>query len=470
MKFRKILFPVVAALALSACDNDDGDDAVQPPPPPPPPPAATFDLQVLHASPDAPPVNIFFNGEEALSGVDYKVGSGRLSFDEGTYPVQVDAIVPGDTVTVIPETDIDFAGDTIYSIIAVGNVADETLAPLVLEQPGEPVGAGNARAFVVHAASDPVAASVDVFVTAPDADLTAEAPLNTEPLAFTETIGPAEVPAGDYQIRITPAGDPATVVYDSGTVALADGADLLIAAVNNTGLTGESIDLNGEPAVVSPVSLVVLDGTESAEIRDINTPAELRVVHASPDAPNVDVVVNDALTILSDVPFPAVGPVQAVDPADYNVKVQATGNPSAVVIDADVTLDAGVVYDVLAINTLAAIEPLVLTDDYRRIATEAKLRVIHASPTAAEVDIYLTDSEDISAATPVLTDVPFAENTGFLGLAGGSYFVTVTPAGDTTPAIGPVPVTLEAGNLYTIIARDAVGGGTPLDVIVFGDF
>lgn len=458
MKFRNLLFPVAAALVLSACDNDDGDDVTEIQPPPP-----SFDLQILHASSDAPPVDIFFNNNESLSDVDYKVGSGRLSFEEGTYPVQVDANIPGGTTTVIPSTDIAFAGNTIYSIVAVGDVADGTLAPLVVQQPRDPVTSGNARAFVVHAASDPLAASVDVYVTAPGTDLAAELPLNPAPLAFQDTIGPAEVPAGDYQIRITPAGNPAAVVYDSGTVALADGADLLIAAVNNTGLTGET-------AGASPVSLVVLDGSGSAEIRDINTPAEVRVVHASPDAPNVDVVANDSLTLLSNVPFPAVSPVLAVDPADYNIKVQATGNPSAVVIDADLTLEAGVPYDILAINTLAAIEPLVLTDDYRRIATEAKLRVIHASPTAMDVDIFLTETADISAATPVLTGVPFAENTGFLGLDAGDYFVTVTPTGTTTPAIGPLAVTLEAGNLYTVIARDAVGGGAPLSVITFGDF
>ena len=40
---------------------------------------------------------------------------------------------------------------------------------------------------------------------------------------------------GNYQIRVTPAGDASTVVYDSGTLSLPAAADLLIAAVPNTG-------------------------------------------------------------------------------------------------------------------------------------------------------------------------------------------------------------------------------------------
>ena len=43
------------------------------------------------------------------------------------------------------------------------------------------------------------------------------------------------VPAGDYQIRITPAGSTATVVFDSGTIALPGGADLMVLAVDTTG-------------------------------------------------------------------------------------------------------------------------------------------------------------------------------------------------------------------------------------------
>ena len=88
---------------------------------------------------------------------------------------------------------------------------------------------------------------------------------------------------GNYQIRVTLAGNPAAVVYDAGTVALADGADLLLVAVANT-TTG--------PA---PITLLVNDGTTQAELLDVATTADVRAGHLSPDAPAVDVIVNDDL-------------------------------------------------------------------------------------------------------------------------------------------------------------------------------
>ena len=443
------------AMTVAACDSSD-DPAVNSAPLPP-----TTSVQVLHASSDAPAVNVRVNGNEVLSGVDYKQGSPRLLLDPGTYSIQVDGITPGGDVTVIGPVDLTFDVDTVYTVAAVGKVGDGTIEAVVLNQPRTEVAAGSARAFVLHGASD--APAVDVYVTTPGADLATTAPLGS--FSYKESLGPVEVAAGDYQIRVTLAGDPTAVVYDTGTLTLNDGDDLLLSAVNNT--AGENTNV----MQASPISLAILTGSGSAELLDAATPARLRVVHASADAPNVDVIVDDAVTLVSDLAFPDATPFVPVDPATYNVKVTATGNASAVVIDADLTLDAGTTYDVLAVNELAAIEPLVLTDDYRSVITEAKVRIIHASPTAQDVDIYVTEQgADITNLEPTLAGVPFKANTGFLSLAAGAYDVTVTPAGSKTPAIGPAPIGINAGGIYTAIARDAVGGGAPLNLILLDDF
>lgn len=454
MNFLRSAAIATFALAIAACDSNNSNPAPAASSPPPVP-AATFNLQVLHASSDAPAVDVIVDGNTVLSGVDYKSGSPQLTLDEGSYSIQVDGLTPNGNATVIGPVDIAFTADTTYTVAAVGKVGDGSIEAVVIEQPRTSVAAGSARAFVLHGASD--APQVDVFVTSPGADLTATAPLGS--FSFKETLGPAEVAAGDYQIRVTLTGDPTSVVYDAGMVTLNDGDDLLLAAVNNT------VD------DTSPISLAVLTGAGSAEIFDVATPSQLRVVHASADAPNVDVIANDAVTLVSDLPFSQAAGFLGVDPATYNVKVASTSNTSVVVIDEDLSLDAGVTYDVLAVNSLAAIEPLVLSDDYRRVATEAKVRIIHASPTAQDVDIYVTaQGADISMLDPTLAAVAFKDNTTFLGLAAGDYDVTVTPAGSKTAAIGPAAVTIEAGGIYTAVARDADGGGAPLDLILLDDF
>jgi hypothetical protein len=447
MKFISKTLLALGVLTLAACDSSDGifvpvDDT------------ETFTkVQVLHGSFDAPAVNVFVDGSEAFSGVDYKVGSGLVELESGNREIRIDGILPGGNATVIGPATIGFGPDQVYTVAAVNSV--DAIEPVVISQPDVPVSANSARLFALHGTA--AAPAVDVYVTAPGADLAASAPVGT--FSFKETIGPAEVAAGDYQVRITPAGDPGTVLYDWGTRTLNSGDDLTLVALPNT---------RGGAA---PVTLLEMNGTESIIRDDINTPTSLQVVHASPDAPAVDVVVEGSV-LVPGLEFPQATGFVEVPAGTYNTSVTVAGNPGAIAIGpVPLELDAGIRHSVLAVGPLSSIEPLILTDDPRRVATNAKVRIVHASPTAADVDIYVTAvGADINAEAPTLESVPFKANTAFLALSAGSYDVTVVPAGTKTAAIGPATITVENGGVYTAVARDPLPGSTDLGLIVLDDF
>ena len=443
--FTKILM-IGSVFALAACDSSSNNNGNNPPA------LETFNIQVLHASPDAPAVNVLVDGTAVLENVDYKVGSGYLVLDEGSYSIQVDGIIPGGNATVIGPVPINFVGGNTYTVAAVGDVAN--IEAVILEQPATAVSAGSARLLVLHAAA--AAPEVDVYVTTPGADLSASAPVGT--FAFKGNIGPAEVAAGDYQIRVTAAGDAAAVVFDSGTVTLNDGDDLVLAAVPST---------DGGAA---PISLVGLTSAGSLEIRDVATPTALRVGHLSPDTGAVDILANGGV-LLGGVEFPAVTGFIPLPADTYTVAVTPEGMPQTVAIGpVDLTLEAGTFYTVLAVDFFANIEALIADDYPRPVATEAKVRIIHASPTAQDVDIYVTAvGADINNETPALTAVPFKANTGYISLAPGDYDVTVTPTGTKTAAIGPATLSLAGGDVFTAIARDPMPGPMEFGLVLLAD-
>ena len=133
----------------------------------------------------------------------------------------------------------------------------------------------------------------------------------------------------------------------------------------------------------------------------------MRVVHASPDAPSVDVLVDD-VQVLSAVPYLGSSSYLEVPAGSPNIKVNAAGS-STTVIDADLLVTAGTDYTVIAGGLVSDIAPIVLEDDRTAPpAGNAKVRAVHGAPSAPAVDIYVTaPGADLEAATPALTNVPF---------------------------------------------------------------
>jgi hypothetical protein len=204
--------------------------------------------------------------------------------------------------------------------------------------------------------------------------------------------------------------------------------------------------------LVGAVALLAFSAIPAAAQGD----AYVRVVHASPDAPNVDVWV-DGERVLSDVPFTAVSDYLALPAGTYNVQVTATGSTDPV-IEADLMLESGTSYTVAAIGALADISATVLTDDRTPVDGQAKLRVFHASPSApASVDVAVTDG-------PVLVEgLAYPEATGYLTVDPGTYPLEIRAAGEADAALS-LEATLEAGQNYTAIAMD--GGDAGVQIIV----
>ena len=439
-------------------------------------------VRALHASPDAPAVNIWVNGAPALTNVDFGVGSGFLAGVEEVN-VQVEGIFPGDDPAVLDadavviEADLSLDYNTDYTILAVNNVIDGegniTIRPLIIENPSdERLTPGSLFAQVVHAS--PSAPPVDVYVTTPGADLGASAPVNEEPLAFERYTPRLEVLAGNYQIRVTLAGDPDAVVYDSGELPLAAGGDLLIAAVQNVGL--------GDSAV----QLVALDGAGSLPLLDAATPAAAVAVHLSPDAPPVDILADDlatanddALRLATNVAFTEYCVIDGIPaPANYELNVVATADNNVPALPAPIAFDAvkdgaaTVIVSGFFSSGMPSITALPLSVDPRSVATEARVRVTHASPSTGNVDLYLLaegtdlDSPDV---TPNFPAVPFGADTGILSIPPGFYDVYVTPAGDKSiRAIEVTGFELAGYDVLDIVARDpgAEEGPLPLPLVI----
>ncbi len=198
----------------------------------------------------------------------------------------------------------------------------------------------------------------------------------------------------------------------------------------------------------------------------------IRVVHASPDAPNVDIYV-DGQIALENLPFGDYSDYVSLPAGQHNVSVFLAGTQTKV-LDASPTLGAGQDYTAIAAGFAGrtpGLRVLLLADTPGNPNDGAtRVRVVHASPTAPAVDVFLTSPyQTLKNRTPVLAGVPFGAASGYLVVPAGQYQARVTPAGTTTAAIDSGRIVLPAGTSRTIVALDAKGGGAPLGAIVLMD-
>ncbi len=213
----------------------------------PPPPPAQASIRAVHASVDTPAVDILVDSAKAGGPIDFKSAfptTGYAAVDSGVRNIKV-CVAPADTTCPINASPT-LAPSTKYTIVALGTLstADDTgtdprpLEPLVLTDTEAAPSSGKTKLRLIHGASLVAAKTVDVYITAPAADL-ATATATKANFNYKDNSGYLEVAAGSYRVRITAPGTK-TVLIDTGAtgVALADGKLYTGIAVNPTGLSG----------------------------------------------------------------------------------------------------------------------------------------------------------------------------------------------------------------------------------------
>ena len=193
-------------------------------------------------------------------------------------------------------------------------------------------------------------------------------------------------------------------------------------------------------------------GKEDNIVNPAKTFAKVMVVHASPNAPAVDLLVDNSKVNTTGLGFPNNTGYLNVESGKRNIKVNPTGTMTSVIAaDLDFTRDK--YYSIFAVDSVAKIAPLVITDDLSTPATgKAHVRFVHLSPNAPAVDVAVASSGAV-----VFGNKKFKEYTNYTPLDAGDYNLDVRVAGTSTVALVLPKITLEAGKIYTVFAKGFLG-------------
>jgi Domain of unknown function (DUF4397) len=236
-------FPALVglALALAACGTESAPDPLQPTGP-------TGRMRVVNVITDTTRgrVNVIVDGLAFGVNLTYTQSTPATLPAPSTAPYA--AVLAGnrpmvlkrtvDTATTVGTFSVAMGASEDRTVYVIGGAGGSPIAIFSTADTNTAPAAGQVRLRIAQ--MSPTAGALDVFVTAPGADLTTATPVAAN-LAYQRASAYFSVPAGTYRVRAVPAGTapanrPTSVVIDLNNIALAAGAArTIVTADNNTG-------------------------------------------------------------------------------------------------------------------------------------------------------------------------------------------------------------------------------------------
>lgn len=196
------------------------------------------------------------------------------------------------------------------------------------------------------------------------------------------------------------------------------------------------------------------------EIQRLTTAAYVRLLHASPDAPVVDVYANGSL-IATNLSFGQLTNYVCVAPGIYRLTVFAAGTTAAPVIDTTVPITARTSLTAAAVGFLANINLQVIPEPPVYLTyNNSLIRFVHLAPNAPPVDVILPDG------TVLFQNVPYENITNYIPLAIGNYTLQVRVSGTSQIVLTVPNVYLVPGMAYTVFAIGLLAGTPPLQALL----
>jgi hypothetical protein len=413
-----------------------------------PPPAAPASLIVVHASPDSPNLNVDVqdaSGDSQGLAPIFDLGFGAATtvfqLPLGTYTLNVDELLPtGDGSTpssaIRPllngvSTDLSAANTQTVVFVAGSNAAVSSLAV-----PAVYAASGSANVVIADVAQ--ATGPYDVYVTSPTATIADSTPIANGLQFKGASTAAANLPAGStpYRVRVTDQSH--TVVFDSGaadSLTFPSGAAVVLALLDNV-QPGASPFMLGEYSASRVQTFVDAQSTSVGKF--VNAVPQLSV--------NLDAAVDGvAQPGASNLAFGSSGSACALVAGQPTIDFFGAGSSiGSTDLEAVVALLASnktfVATGLMTSGTAGnGLSTLVIDNDARSRATEARVKFVNAAPSAVFGDgsTYAANLYISAAGTVTNADIQ-------AGSVTPSAYAADSTAGDGTIIPAAIPFGGEA--------------------------
>ncbi|MEO8466718.1 MAG: DUF4397 domain-containing protein [Gammaproteobacteria bacterium] len=328
------------------------------------------------------------------------------------------------------------------------------VSPQIVEYSPKLANATDTQFAVVHAGA--TLPSMDVYVQPAGISIAGATPRGS--IDFRGQIAAKTLASGDYEITLTAAGDPSSVLFAASAVTLAAGVTNVFVIESEGGQGTEAISV-----VMAQDSPFVLYST--------NATSGARVLNLADDGAARDFAVNHEYTppLLPAVPFGTITsyvnvPINATLP----ITVTPAGNPGVLELDTTMSTPPGALATVLFAGPAGTLTSQIVADDRRRNVDEAKLRFFNgANQFTTVTEMVLAPVGADQATIIAFTGLGAPALSDYLYSTPGEFDLYFRENGTNAVRAGPIHVNLVSGGIYGFLTLN--GADTSTVSVVFTD-
>ncbi|MFZ5352832.1 MAG: DUF4397 domain-containing protein [Bacillota bacterium] len=186
----------------------------------------------------------------------------------------------------------------------------------------------------------------------------------------------------------------------------------------------------------------------------------VRLLHAVPGAPAVDVYANDR-PIANNLAYRAFTQYLPLLPGNYSIKIYPAGQKNNPVLNQNISIAANKILTAAVTGKLPNISLLEVGEPtLKKQPGKAYLRFVHLSPDAPAVDLTLEDGKKL------FSEVQYRENTDYIPQSPGTMTLQLRLTGKDQVVLSVPKVTLKPGNFYTAYAVGLAEGKPSLQMLL----
>lgn len=172
--------------------------------------------------------------------------------------------------------------------------------------------------------------------------------------------------------------------------------------------------------------------------------AYLRMLHACPDAPAVDVYLDDDI-VVENLEYGKFTSYFTVDPGRYNLLIYPTGTSENAIIKEVITIDNNIINTVAVIGLPTSPKLLKINEPKQDITNgKAALRFVNLSYNSSPVDVILPNGKKL------FSNVDYEQIEDYIELAEDKYSIKIVDSATSKDLLYVPNINLKSSRFYTI--------------------